>query len=144
MVDKVFKFKSVLKDIRYVVRVNIKIMSLNVMQVTLGYHPQEGPQTPERSFKKIPHLISTPSIYIRFQMKKIQNMLVWLNKMVLPHHLCTCCWGLQKVQKQSVTPTTLTVASFMSFSHVSFSLVSCIARNCDDFSPFFFFPSHSL
>jgi hypothetical protein len=27
----------------------------------------------------------------------------------------------------------------MSFSHVSFSLVSCIAHNCDDFSPFFSF-----
>jgi hypothetical protein len=63
MVDKVFKFKSILKDIHYVVRVNIKIMSLYVMQATLGYHPQEGPQTPERSFKKFPRLKSTPLMH---------------------------------------------------------------------------------
>jgi hypothetical protein len=63
MVDKAFKFKSILKDIRYVVRVNIKIMSLNVMQATLGYHPQQGPQTPKRSFKTFPHLISTSSMH---------------------------------------------------------------------------------
>jgi hypothetical protein len=48
-------------------------MSLNVMQATFGYHPQEGPQNPKRSFTKFPHIISTPlvcTIYIKFKMKK--------------------------------------------------------------------------
>jgi hypothetical protein len=66
MVDKVFKFKSILKDIRYVVRVNIKIMSLNVMQATLGYHPQQGPQTPKKFLQKIssPYINSIDALYI--------------------------------------------------------------------------------
>jgi hypothetical protein len=36
-------------------------------------------------------------------MKKSQNMLVWVNKMVLALHFCTVCSGWQKAQ-QSLTP----------------------------------------
>jgi hypothetical protein len=36
-------------------------------------------------------------------MKKIQNMLVWVNKMVLALHFCTLCSGWQKAQ-QNLTP----------------------------------------
>jgi hypothetical protein len=44
-------------------------MSLNVMQATFGYHPQEGTQTPKSSFKKFPHLISTPLMHYIYKIE---------------------------------------------------------------------------
>jgi hypothetical protein len=41
-------------------------MSLNVMQATLGYHPQQGPQTPKKFLQKIssPYINSIDALYI--------------------------------------------------------------------------------
>jgi hypothetical protein len=36
-------------------------------------------------------------------MKKSENMLVWLSKMVLGQHFCTVCQGWEMAQ-QSLTP----------------------------------------
>jgi hypothetical protein len=46
---------------------------------------------------------STSALYSKFWMKKSQNELVWLSKMVLAQHFCTGCWGWQKAQ-QSLKP----------------------------------------
>jgi hypothetical protein len=35
-------------------------------------------------------------------MKKSQNMLVWLSKMVFAQHFCTWYWGWQKAQQSQV------------------------------------------
>ncbi len=60
---------------------NYSVYTLSCQTIWLQLHTQSN---------------STFALYIKFWMKKIQNMPVWLCKMVLPQHFYTWCWGGQK------------------------------------------------